>query len=67
MKQIFLIYIACVMALAVTATGAAPEPCEGTVELTSQSNFQVRQAGRQTFVSSTSPACTTSAWQTARS
>jgi len=38
------------MALAVTTTGAAPEPCYGTVQLTSQSNFQVRQAGRQTFV-----------------
>ena len=38
------------MALAVTTTGGAPEPCEGTVQLTSQSNFQVRQAGRQTFV-----------------
>ena len=38
------------MALAVTTTGAAPEPCDGTVQLTSQSNFQVRQAGRQTFV-----------------
>jgi hypothetical protein len=32
------------------ATGAAPEPCEGTVQLTSQSNFQMRQAGTQTFV-----------------
>ena len=32
------------------ASGAAPGRCEGTVELTSQSNFQVRQAGRQTFV-----------------
>ena len=38
------------MALAVTTTGAAPEPCEGTVQLTSQSNIQVRQAGSQTFV-----------------
>jgi hypothetical protein len=28
------------MALAVTTTGAAPEPCDGTVQLTSQSNFQ---------------------------
>jgi hypothetical protein len=32
------------------ASGAAPEPCEGTVQFTSQSNFQVRQAGTQTFV-----------------
>jgi hypothetical protein len=32
------------------ATGAAPEPCEGTVQFTGQSNFQVRQAGNQTFV-----------------
>ena len=38
------------MALAVTTAGAAPERCDGTVQLTSQSNFQVRQAGRQTFV-----------------
>ena len=38
------------MALAVTTTGAKPEPCEGTVELTSQSNFQERHAGSQTFV-----------------
>ena len=29
---------------------AAPERCDGTVQLTSQSNFQVRQAGTQTFV-----------------
>ena len=38
------------MALAVTTTSAAPERCDGTVQLTSQSNFQERQAGRQTFV-----------------
>ena len=50
MKQIFLYASLAVMALAVTTTGAAPEPCEGTVELTSQSNVQVRQAGSQTFV-----------------
>src|SRR5262249_46967839 len=50
MKQIFLYTSLAVMALAVTTTGAAPEPCEGTVQLTSQSNFEVRQAGRQTFV-----------------
>jgi len=50
MKQIFLYTSLAVMALAVTTTGAAPEPCYGTVQLTSQSNFQVRQAGRQTFV-----------------
>ena len=28
------------MAIAVTTTGAAPEPCDGTVQLSSQSNFQ---------------------------
>jgi hypothetical protein len=50
MKQIFLYTSLGVMALAVTTTGAAPEPCAGTVQLTSQSNFQVREAGRQTFV-----------------
>jgi hypothetical protein len=49
MKQTFLYTSLAVMALAVT-TGAAPERCEGTVQLTSQSNFQVRQAGRQTFI-----------------
>jgi len=50
MNQIFLYASLAVMALAVTTTGAAPERCDGTVQLTSQSNFQVRQAGRQTFV-----------------
>jgi hypothetical protein len=50
MKQIFLYTSLAVMALAVTTTGAAPERCDGTVQLTSQSNFQVRQAGTQTFV-----------------
>ena len=50
MKQIFLYTSLTVMALAVTTTSAAPEPCEGTVQLTSQSNIQVRQAGSQTFV-----------------
>src|SRR6476620_6327395 len=50
MKQIFLYTSLVVMSLAVTTTGAAPEPCEGTVQLTSQSNFQVRQAGQKTFV-----------------
>ena len=50
MKQIFLYTSLAVMALAVTTTGAAPEPCYGTVQLTSQSNFQVRQAGSQTCV-----------------
>jgi len=42
MKQIFLYTSFAVMALAVTTTGAAPEPCDGTVQFTSQSNFQVR-------------------------
>jgi len=50
MKQIFLYTSLAVMALAVSTTGAAPEPCYGTVQLTSQSNFQMRQAGRQTFI-----------------
>src|SRR5256886_14537680 len=50
MKQIFLYTSLAAMALAVTTTGAAPERCDGTVQLTSQSNFQVRQAGTQTFV-----------------
>src|SRR5262249_45550747 len=50
MKQIFLYTSLAVMALAVTTTGAAPERCDGTVQLTSQSNFQVWEAGRQTFV-----------------
>jgi hypothetical protein len=50
MKQLFLYTSLAVMALAVTTTGAAPEPCGGTVQLTGQSNFQVRQAGTQTFV-----------------
>src|SRR6266536_4312205 len=50
MKQIFLYTSLAAMALAVTTTGAAPERCDGTVQLTSQSNFQVRQAGGQTFV-----------------
>ena len=40
MKQIFLYTSLAVMALAVTTTGAAPERCDGTVQLTSQSNFQ---------------------------
>src|SRR5205814_3729819 len=48
MKQIFLYTSLALMALAVTTTGAAPEPWEGTVQLTSQSNIQVRQAGSQT-------------------
>ena len=46
--------LACLAAVLISAsklaTGAAPEPCEGTVQLTSQSNFEVREAGRQTFV-----------------
>ena len=50
MKQTFLYTSLAVMALAVTPIGAVPEPCEGTVQLTSQSNLQMRQAGRQTFV-----------------
>src|SRR6266536_2878620 len=50
MKQIFLYTSLAVMALAVTTTGAAPERCDGTVQLTGQSNFQMRQAGTQTFV-----------------
>jgi len=50
MKQILLYTSLAVTALAVTTTGAAPERCDGTVQLTSQSNFQERHAGRQTFV-----------------
>ena len=50
MKQIFLHVSLTIIALAVTASASPPEPCSGTVQLTSQSNFQVRQAGRQTFV-----------------
>jgi len=46
--------LACFAAVFVSApslaSGAAPERCDGTVQLTSQSNFQMRQAGRQTFV-----------------
>jgi hypothetical protein len=46
--------VACLAAVCISvpnlASGAAPEPCNGTVQLTSQSNFQVRQAGTQTFV-----------------
>jgi hypothetical protein len=37
------------MALAVTMTGAAPEPCAGTVQLTSRFEFQKR---RQFFIRS---------------
>ena len=45
--------IVAVLAILVTSANsspAAPERCDGTVQLTSQSNFQVRQAGSQTFV-----------------
>ena len=38
--------VACLATVSISgpnlASGAAPEPCEGTVQLTSQSNFQVR-------------------------
>jgi hypothetical protein len=50
MKQIFLYASLAVTALAATATGTTPQPCSGTVLLTSMSNFQVRQVGSQTFV-----------------
>src|SRR5438046_8344306 len=50
MKQIFLYTSLAAMALAVTTTGAAPERCDGTVQLTSQSNVQVPQAGTQPLV-----------------
>jgi hypothetical protein len=33
-----------------TALGSAPVPCAGTVQLTGSSNFELRQAGSQTFV-----------------
>jgi hypothetical protein len=44
--------IVAALSILVTANSspAAPERCDGTVQLTSQSNFQMRQAGRQTFV-----------------
>jgi hypothetical protein len=46
--------VACLAAVFISApnltSGAAPERCDGTVQFTSQSNFQVRQAGNQTFV-----------------
>ena len=46
--------VACLAAVFISApnlaSGAAPERCDGTVQLTGQSNFQVRQAGTQTFV-----------------
>src|SRR5258708_27497291 len=69
-RKNILTYIVAALSILVTSANsspAAPEPCEGTVQFTGQSNFQVRQAGTQRSSSSTSPACTTSAWQTARS
>ena len=52
-RKNFLTYIVAALSILVTSANsspAAPERCDGTVQLTSQSNFQVRQAGRQTFV-----------------
>ena len=39
-----------ILVTSANSSPAAPERCDGTVQLTSQSNFQMRQAGRQTFV-----------------
>ena len=39
-----------ILVTSANSSPAAPERCDGTVQLTSQSNFQVRQAGWQTFV-----------------
>jgi hypothetical protein len=52
-RKNILTYIVAALSILVTSANsspAAPERCDGTVQLTSQSNFQVRQAGRQTFV-----------------
>ena len=52
-KKNILTSIVAALSILVTSANsspAAPERCDGTVQLTSQSNFQVRQAGRQTFV-----------------
>jgi len=52
-RKNILTYIVAALSILVTSANsspAAPEPCEGTVQFTGQSNFQVRQAGRQTFV-----------------
>ena len=52
-KYILTIHRCCTLTSLVTSANsspAAPERCDGTVQLTSQSNFQVRQAGTQTFV-----------------
>jgi hypothetical protein len=43
MKQIFLYTSLAVMALAVMTTGAAPEPCDGTV----QAHQPIELSGRQ--------------------
>src|SRR6266576_3098240 len=44
MKQIFLYTSLAEMTLAVTTTGAAPEPCDGTVQLTSQSHSLISES-----------------------
>jgi hypothetical protein len=52
-RKNILTYIVAALSILVTSANsspAAPERCDGTVQLTSQSNFQVREAGRQTFV-----------------
>jgi hypothetical protein len=50
MKQVQLLPLLAVVALAGTANAAAPVACDGAVQLTNQSNVQVRQVGFQTFV-----------------
>jgi hypothetical protein len=50
MKHILLSVAAAVATCLAMSASAAPEPCYGNVQLTGQSNFQVRQAGAQTFV-----------------
>jgi len=52
-RKNILTYIVAALSILVTSANsspAAPEPCDGTVQLTSQSNFEMRQVGRQTFV-----------------
>ena len=46
----YIVAALCILVTSANSSPAAPERCDGTVQLTSQSNFQVRQAGRQTFV-----------------
>jgi len=50
MKHILLSVVAAIATGLTMSASAAPEPCSGNVQITGQSNFQVRQAGSQTFV-----------------